>query len=116
MQENQNNPKRQKKQYKIFEENIIHYNEYLRKRLGYLVPKIDILYALLPFNMKLNFYIWVEMCFLVPVVQFSALFDKTSKEYHNICILFLGLIIAIFVEIVILVINKVFFSSKNKVK
>lgn len=115
LQENQNNSKLQKKQYRMFEENIMHYNEYLRKRLGYVVPTMDRIFKAIDPVVKLRFKMWVEICFIFFFFQMSSIFDQASILYGICSLAFTILLVVLIVQIMMYLGKKILcFFKKDK--
>lgn len=106
--------KKKKVKIKKFSNNINHYDEYLRKRLGYLVSDAGEIYKygnpVYKLALAIIFEIGIE--YALPIL--GTLIDKTSEIYITLAWLFMLLPIVIIGQLIAIVVLRITHAIRNK--
>lgn len=106
--------KKKKVKIKKFSGNINHYDEYLRKRLGYLVSDSGELYKYGNPVYKLELAVILEMGLEYAFPVWATFIDENSTLYIVLAVLFMLLAIVILGQFIAIIVLRIVYAIRNK--
>lgn len=97
--------------YKSLQCNVGDINKYLRKKLGYLDPSVDMMYKTAEPNVKRGLKMWIIFCFMISSVDFAIMCEKNSMRYNTIMYYFFA--VNIFISNIRIYCEKYFIQNKK---
>lgn len=99
--------------YKSLQCNIRDINIYLRKKLGYLNPSVDMMYKTGEPNVKRGLRIWVVFCFMTSSLNMATIFQENSTQYNIFMYIFTFLLLIFLYQIVKFFVKNISYKIKK---